>query len=85
MLEVLVVSFPRMRIEGELDDIVTFVWWQGNSRSRSTVPARLETFITATALKTQSCEFGNVLRREIEFWKYLRLVGLTPSSEERSL
>ena len=74
-----------MRIEGELDEIATFVWRQASSRSRSTVSARLETFITATALETQSCELGNVLSREIEFWKYLRLIDLTPSSEERSL
>ena len=46
---------------------------------------RLKTFITATALETQFCQPRNPLSREIEFWKYLRLIGLTPSSEERSL
>ena len=85
VLEVLVVIFSKMRIEGELDEIATFVWRQPSSRSRSAVPVRLETFIAATALETQLCELWNVLSREIEFWKYLRLIGLTSSSEERSL
>ena len=84
-LEGLVVSFCRMRIEGEQQEVPTFGWRQTSSRSRSTVPARLKTFIMATALETQFCELGNPFSSKIEFWKYLRLTDLTSSSGERSL
>ena len=62
-----------MWIKGELEEFPTFVWWQMSSRSRSTVPARLETFITGTALETQFCEPRNLLSREIEFLEILTL------------
>jgi len=62
-----VVSFYMMRIEGELDEIATFVWQQTSSRSKSTVPARLKAFITRTALETKFCEPGNPFRSENEF------------------
>ena len=64
--EVLVVSFCRMRIEDKLEEVPTFIWRQTSSRSRSTVPTRLKTFITATALETQFCDPGNPFRSEIE-------------------
>ena len=81
----IVVSFSRMRIGGDLDEILTFVWRQTSSRSRSTIPARLKTFVTAAVLETHFCEPGNPFSNEIEFSKYLRLIGLTSSSEEGSL
>ena len=61
------VSFSRMRIVCELDEIATFVWRQASSRSRSTISARLEAFITTTALEMQFCELGNPPGRSIEF------------------
>ena len=48
------------------------------------MPARLKTFVTATALETHFCELGNPFSSEIEFSKYLRLIGLTSSLEARS-
>ena len=74
-----------MQIEGEVDEILTFVWRQTSSRSRSTIPARLKTFVTATALETQFCETGNPFSSVIKYSKHLRLTGLTSSSEEGSL
>ena len=68
-----------MRIEGELDEIPTVVWGQKSSRSRSTVPARLETFITAGALETQFWEPRNPLSGEIEFLEILTLDRLDRS------
>ena len=74
-----------MRIEGELGEIGTSAGPQTNSRPRSTVPARLKAFITATALERQFREPGNPFSSEIELRIYLRLTDLTSTLEERSL
>ena len=73
VLEAIEVSFSKMWIKGELEEFPTVVWRQTSSRSRSTVPARLETFIRGTALETQFCEPRNLLSREIEFLEIPRL------------
>jgi len=80
-----VVRFSGIRTEGELEKIRTFVWRLASSGSRFTIPARLKTFFPTATLETQFCEPGDPLRRGNEFLKYLRLVGLSSSSEGRSL